>query len=356
MVELPETAPNEIQQKALHTYLNQLNLPQAEILPYLSHVLGLEQADPKIEERLHLLDPPMLQQQTHAALRQIFLAEARQGPAILIFEDLHEVDSASRDFLEYLIQTTADVPLLLILVSRQFERQTLLRPLVAAAEQEPERLVDLPLQALSEVEGPLLIDQLIPQATPEASTLKLRISGRAQGNPLYVEEIIRMLIDQGGLTYSPASGAWEVMPQSTHILNEVPGTIQDLLLARFDRLPEGVRQTLQRAAVLGFSFPVSLLYMLNGLSPRMLAAHLKELETGQFLNPEPFRTEPGYVFRHTLLQETIHGTLLKQDRSKIHAQVAQAIKQSTFWLPEEQTEVLAYHYVRSTEPTSSRTI
>lgn len=353
IVELPEPAPSETQQKALHAYLNRLNLPQAEILPYLTQVLGLFQADPKTEERLRLLDAPILQQQIHAVLRQIFLAEARLGPAILIFEDLHEVDAASRDFLEYLIQTTADVPLLLILVSRQLERQTLLQPLVAAAEQEPERLVDLPLQALSEVEGPLLVDQLIPQATTEASTLKLRIAERARGNPFYVEEIIRMLIDQGGLIYSPASGAWQVMPQSTQILNEVPGTIQGLLLARFDRLPEGVRQTLQRAAVLGFSFPVSLLYMLNGLSPQTLAAHLKELEAGQFLNPKPFRTEPGYVFRHTLLQETIYGTLLKQNRSKIHAQVAQAIKQSTFWLPDEQTEALAYHYIRSTEPTQA---
>lgn len=353
MVELPETASVETQQKALYAYLNRLNLPQAEILPYLTRMLGLEQTDPKTEERLYLLDAPMLQQQTHAVLRQLFLAEARLGPTILIFEDLHEVDPASRDFLEYLIQTTADVPLLLILVSRQAERQTLLRPLIAAAEQEPEQLVDLPLQALSEAEGPLLVDQLISQATPEASTLKLRIAERAQGNPFYVEEIIRMLIDQGGLLYSPTSGVWEVLPQATQLLNEVPGTIQGLLLARFDRLPEGVRQTLQRAAVLGFSFPASLLYMLNGLSPQMLAAHLKELEAGQFLNPEPFRTEPGYVFRHTLLQETIYSTLLKQDHSKIHAQAAQAIKQSTFWLPEEQTEALAYHYVRSTEPTQA---
>jgi class 3 adenylate cyclase/tetratricopeptide (TPR) repeat protein len=353
MAELPKTAPVETQQKALHAYLNRLELSQAEILPYLTRMLGLEQTDPKTEERLHLLDAPMLQQQTHAVLRQIFLAEARLGPTVLIFEDLHEVDPASRDFLEYLIQTTADVPLLLILVSRQAEHQTLLRPLMTAAEQEPEQLVDLPLQALSEAEGTLLVDQLIPKTTVEASTFKLRIAERAQGNPFYVEEIIRMLIDQGGLLYSPASETWEVLPQATSLLNEVPGTIQGLLLARFDRLPEGVRQTLQRVAVLGFSFPLSLLYMLNVLSPQTLATHLKELEAGHFLNPEPFRTEPGYVFRHTLLQETIYGTLLKHDRSKIHAQVAQAIKQSTFWLPEEQTEALAYHYVRSTEPTQA---
>jgi class 3 adenylate cyclase/tetratricopeptide (TPR) repeat protein len=353
MVGRPETDSGQIQPPALLAYLDRLNLPQADILPYLTYVLGLEQADPEIDERLRRLDAPMLQQQTHAALRQLFLAEARLGATVLIFEDSHWIDPASRDFLAYLIQTTVDVPLLLILVSRPVEGETLLRPLLTATGPAPEQWVNLPLSPLSEVEGRLLVDQLIPQTTPETAALKSRMVEQAQGNPYYLEEIIQMLIEQGGLLRSPAGDAWQITSQADQLVSQVPATVQGLLLARLDRLPEGIRQTLQKAAVLGISFSVNLLASLHSLTPQTLAAHLETLETGQFLSPAPFHNEPGYVFRHVLLQETVYGTLLKQDRAKIHHQAAQIIQQNTAWLPEAQTEILAYHYARSTDPTQA---
>jgi tetratricopeptide (TPR) repeat protein len=135
------------------------------------------------------------------------------------------------------------------------------------------------------------------------------------------------------------------------LLGKIPGTIKGLILARFDRLPESVRQTLQKAAVIGASFPASLLHMLNGMSAKTMGAHLDELEARQFLCPQPFRSEPGYTFLHALFQETAYSTLLKRDRGQLHTQVAQAIEQSQAWLPDEKTEALAHHYVRSTEPT-----
>lgn len=350
MVRLSEAEAVEAQQETLYNYLSHLDLAHTEILPYLTHLLGLTQSEAQIEARLQLLEPTILQRQTHAAVRQLLVAKTRLEPIILIFEDLHWIDPASRDFLEYLIQTTSDIPLMLVLVSREAERETAIRPLLAVAEKEPERLVDIQLQALSATEGQLLVDQLVPQNTAEAWALKQQIVARAGSNPFYIEEIVRMLIDQGGLVRTTTDHAWQVTPQADKLLRTVPGTIRGLILARFDRLPESLRWVLQKSAVLGASFPVNLLHHMVNASPEIITAQLNQLEIQQFLNATSFRSQPGYTFRHALLHETVYNTLLKRDRAKIHAQVAQAIEGSTLWLAEERAEILAHHYVKSTSP------
>jgi predicted ATPase/class 3 adenylate cyclase len=347
---IAEGDPADVQTAALTACLTRLDLPVVEILPFLGYVLGLDQTDPDLSAHLRRLEAEMVQQQTHSALRQLLLASAGQAPTVLIFEDLHWVDPASRNFLEYLIQTSPEAPLLLVLVSRAAERQSVIRPLVVAAQQEPERLVDLPLQALSESEGQLLIDQLITQSSPEAQQLKQQIGQRAAGNPFFVEEIIRMLIDQAGLVRPEPAEGWQVTGQAQQLLKAIPGTVKDLILARFDRLPEGLRQLLQKATVLGSVFPTSLLAELDNVNPASLSGYLAELEARQFLQAAPFRAEPGYTFCHALLQEAVYGTLLKRDRRLIHAQVAQAIETSSLWPPEEQSEVLAHHYAESDTP------
>lgn len=350
LIHLPENGPEADRVAAFRAYLEQQNLARPEVLPYLAHLLGLPQDGPELESRLQSLDPAMLQRQTHAALRQLFLAKAQQQPTVLIFEDLQWVDQASRDFMEYLIQTTADAPLLLVLVTRDLEPGTGLQSLASLAEAEPERWVDVPVRALSPSEGQLLADHLIPQTTAQAWGLKQQIVTRAQGNPFFIEELIRALIDQNGLVRTSDGGGWQVTLQATELLKTVPGTVKGLILARFDRLPESMRNLLQKAAVLGATFPVSLLQSLANTSTGTLAFQLDRLEAQQFLKPVQFRSRPGYIFQHALLQETIYSTLLKRDRARIHTRAAEAIEQSDFWLPEEQAEVLAYHYVQSSRP------
>lgn len=340
--------PVDVQRERLYTYLAGHGLASDEVLPYLNNVLGLGQTDPAIESRLRVLDAAVLQRQTHAALRQIFLAEAALAPTVLVFDDLHWVDPASRELIEYLIQTTLDAPLLLLMVSRESERATVVRPLIAAAEQNPDRLIDIQLQALSADEGRLLVDQLIRQTSDDAIMLTARIAERASGNPFYIEELIRMLIEQGGL--NEEDGAWISTPRAEALFGEVPGTLKGLILARFDRLSEHMRQTLQKAGVLGRSFPISLLRMFDGADHAVIDADLNELESRHFLVVEPFGPEGGYAFRHSLIQDAVYGTLLKRDRQKLHEQAAQTIERGAFWPPDEQTEVLAYHYAESTRP------
>ncbi len=328
IVGISDTASPQLQQEKLQTYLQTMGLVKSEIMPYLCHVLGLDKLAPELEAQLHHLDATMLQRQTHAALRQLFLAEANLVPTTLIFEDLHWLDPASKDFLDYLIHTTPNIPLLLILVSRETGLDTMIHPLMTSAAKTPDILLDLQLHALSEIDSQLLIDYLITQDTAEAWSLKQQIVKRAEGNPLYMEEITRMLIDQGGLIRRPVDGVWHVTDKAQALINTVPRSVKGLILARFDQLPESIRQTLQKAAVIGTIFPVSILAQIEGTPPDMLAAHLTELEDRQFLKPKSFRAEVGYEFYQTLIQEAIYNILLKQDIRQIHTQIAQAIEQS----------------------------
>jgi class 3 adenylate cyclase/tetratricopeptide (TPR) repeat protein len=350
IIGLSESDSPETQREALTAYLTRQRMVQPEMLPYLTYVLGLPQEVAEHEERLRQLEPAVLQRQTYAALRQLFLAAAQPGPAVFIFEDLHWVDLASRDFLEYLIRTIDQTSLLLVLVARRIDGEPTLQPLAAAAGLTPARLTALKLQTLSATEGQLLADQLIPQTSTEARLLKQRIVTRAEGNPLFVEEIIRMLIDRGGLVRDTIEINWRVTPSANELLKTVPGNVKALMLARFDQLPEGLRRILQKAAVVGHAFPASLLQALLGTRIEALNVQLSELEQRQFIDATPFRSEPGYTFKHALLQETIYDTLLKRDRAKIHTQVAKIIENSSLWLAEEQAEMLAYHFAQGTNP------
>ncbi|GAB4422383.1 MAG: hypothetical protein Kow0031_00050 [Anaerolineae bacterium] len=343
--------PVSVQQQSVETFVLSMGLPENhEILPYLLYVLGLPQTNPLHLARLEALDAAMLQRQTHATLRQVILAMTRRHPTVLILEDLQWVDAASRSFLEYLVQTTDQASLLLLFVSRAAERQTVLKPFITQAIHHPEQWLDLQLEPLALQETWHLVDQLISHSSSEAQRLKQKIIERAEGNPLFVEEIVQMLIDQKGLQRSPQNGRWQVTGYAADLLRTIPGTVKGLLLARVDGLPEGMRRTLQQAAVFGADFATEVLLGIGDLSPEVIVAQLNELESRQFLLSRSFRSAPGYSFQHKLMQETIYNTLVKRDRQKIHTMAAHIIEQSKLWLPDEQAEVLAYHYAESAEP------
>jgi len=345
-----ETEPAQVQHETIQRYLNRMNLPQAEIRPYLAHILGLEQAEQEFNSRLALLDGSMLQRQVHAALRKIFLAEVQQTPTVVIFEDLQWLDPASKEFLHYLVQTTGDASLMLILISRPDDHSSTFGSLQAVIKNEMDQLVELQLETLSDTESELLVEEFINHSTPDAQIIKQEIIRRGGGNPFYLGELIQILLDRGGLVRESTDGTWQVASRATASLKAVPDTIKDLILARFDNLPEDLRRTLQLAAVLGTTFPISLMHQLRGLDDETLAIHLKELERRRFLTSDPSKTNATYDFRHVSLQEVIYNTLLKRDRRQLHNQIAQAIEESESGNPDEIVERLGFHYFESTQP------
>jgi predicted ATPase/class 3 adenylate cyclase/Tfp pilus assembly protein PilF len=348
IINVSELDTQKVQREALQDHLDQLGLSQRDILPYLLQVLGLLDSDPLMEVRIKLLEPSMLQRQTHLALRMFLFAEAKVNPTVFIFDDLHWVDPASRQFLENLCQTLENIPILLVLVAREFEQFESARLISLAAGKHARTPLHINLVPLSASDSRLLIDQLIRETTVKANVVKTSIADRASGNPYYVEELVRILMDNGGLTQ--IDGNWRINNRADALIKEVPGTLQDLILARFDRLPEHLRQTLQKASTLGQSFAISLLQILCQDDPGALKTNLSELEQRDFFLHGNFGIQVGYVFKHPLLQETIYNTLLKRDLRAFHFRIAQAIENGEHWLSGERNEILAHHYAESTAP------
>jgi predicted ATPase/class 3 adenylate cyclase len=347
-VGISEADPASLQREAIQVYLNALGL-HGSTHRHLTAVLGLERLEPEGEILPRNLDSAALRKLTYAALRTVLVAEVQQAPTVFVFDDLHWVDPASREFLRQLIQSSANMPVMMVLVSRDAEPHTPVHPLVDAIRTSSDALVDIRLDPLSEAQGQQLIDQLLGPGNGVAGALKKEVVARAEGNPFYAEEIVRMLLDHGAIRHE--GGRLQVASRAADLVGEIPGTLKSLILARLDQLPEGARRTLQEAAVLGTSFPARLLRRLNGAAADAMAAQLEVLQERQFLFPSAFGLERGYAFRHTLVQQTVYGTLLRRDRQKAHQQAATAIEEGDLGLQQERIEALAHHYSRGPEPT-----
>lgn len=347
IIQVSDLEDEEMQWDMLQSHLALRNLGQQEVLPYLLHVMGLAHLDPLLQTRLRLLNPDVLQRQTHTALRTFFLAEAQISPLVMIFEDLHWVDPATREFLDYFRSGIDSVPILLILVSRKFEDTLSSFSLLTNLKQK-ERMVEFQLQPLVPQDTRFLLDQLLPEATLRANQIKEEIAKLSAGNPYYIEEIVRTLIEQEG--FFMQNGYWDAASNAREILQEVPGNLQDLILARFDRLSQKLRLILQKASVLGTSFINDLLQILVLETKDSLRAALEDLETRDFILRTQMDVYEGCIFKHPLVQNTIYHTILTRELQKFHFQVAQAVEEGHFGLSEERNEILAYHYAKSTQP------
>ncbi|MFP5246061.1 MAG: tetratricopeptide repeat protein, partial [Thermoanaerobaculia bacterium] len=347
LIGVEESDPEQAQLDALRLLLATDEQPLDDPLPFLASVLGIVHADAELESKLLLLDEAMLQQQTHAAMRRALLCAASAGPLLVLLDDLHWVDAASRDMLAYVLQSDPEITGLIVMITRTHERETLLAPLLQVAAMDAKRFTDLALGPLTAADARALARRLIAGPSPAAQSVRQKIIARAEGNPFYVEELTRMLADRGGLSGVP--GQWEVTPDAEAILKHIPASLGGLILTRFDALERDLRRVLQRAAILGRSFPVRLLQEL--VEPEHdIPAMLAELEEREFLAEEAFGLEKGYTFRHVLVQEAIHNTLLRRDRQELHQQVAVAIENTPNWTPAERNELLAYHWSESSAP------
>ncbi len=345
---ISELNPIGEQRRILQRYLVQFDLDRDDVLPFMMHVLGILHADPVSEVRIKLLDPSMLLRQTHFALRMFFIAVSRQAPLVLVFDDLHWVDQPSGQFLEYLCQSLEASPILLLLVSRDFEKYAFANALRLAAFKHIHKPYEIQIQPLTESDANLLVDQLLHEDSVSAKEMKASITSRAGGNPYYTEELVRVLMDNGGLVYS--GDEWLLTSSAASLIDVVPGTLAGIILARFDNLPNHLKNVLLKASVLGDSFSVRLLQDLVPEDPQALAKALNELDEHHFLIHTRFDVEDGCVFKHPLVQETIYNTLLSRDSKKLHSQVAQAIQTGKYWLPGEWNQVLAYHLSESDKP------
>jgi DNA-binding CsgD family transcriptional regulator len=283
--------------------------------------------DPE-QERLHLFH----------ALVELLTRLARARPVLLIVEDLHWCDDTSLEFLLYLARRVANVPLLLLLSYRLDEPQPGLRHLLA--ELDRQRLAtELSLAPLNRAEVELMLRATLALDRPVRAEFLDNIFALTEGNPFFVEEVLKALVVSGDLSAAPS--VWDRTPlERLH----VPRTIEDTVLRRLVRVTPAAQRVARLAAIAGRRFDFSLLQELAGEEEPALLRHLGELLAVQLVVEE---SAERFAFRHALTREAIYGQLLERERRGLHRAVAEAIERRDADSTQSQLPDLAYHHYRA---------
>ncbi|MBI3741512.1 MAG: AAA family ATPase [Chloroflexi bacterium] len=224
-----------------------------EVYPFLGHLLGIK-LEEEMEARVKYLDGPALQNKYIAAYKKLLTALAHKTPTVLVCEDLHWADPSSIELGTQIVPLVSDAPLVIVFVTRQDKESAGWKLLEQAKDLPGAGLTELHLSPLGENDSKQLVSNLLEvEALPE--NLRALILAKAEGNPFFVEEVIRMLIDRGGIALK--EGKWTVTREINTI--EIPDTLQGVLTARIDRLPEDAKRVLQIASVIGRKFQVKVL-------------------------------------------------------------------------------------------------
>jgi predicted ATPase len=278
------------------------------------------------------LDPPQRRQRTLAALKRVLLRESQVQPLLLVFEDLHWIDSETQALLDSLVESLPTARLLL-LVNYPPEYQ---HGWGGKTYYTQLRLDPLPPASADELLQALLGDD--PSLTP----LKQLLIARTEGNPFFLEESVHTLVETGVLVGAP--GAYRLVKPLDSL--QVPATVQAVLAARIDRLPPEEKRLLQTAAVIGNEVPFPLLRAIAKVPEEDLYRGLSRLQAAEFLYETRLFPELEYTFKHALTHEVAYSSLLLERRRALHARIVDALEALAGDQLAEQVERLAQHALR----------
>jgi tetratricopeptide (TPR) repeat protein len=278
------------------------------------------------------LDPPQRRQRTLAALKRVLLRESQVQPVLVVFEDLHWVDSETQALLDSLVESLPMARLLLLVNYRpEYQHSWGGKTFYTQLRLDP-----LPPASAAEVLQALLGDDA--GLTP----LTQLLIARTEGNPFFLEESVRTLVETGLLVGVP--GAYRLaQPLATF---HVPATVQAVLAARIDRLPPEEKRLLQTAAVIGTEVPMPVLQAIAELPEAALHHGLAHLQAAEFLYETHLFPEPVYTFKHALTHEVAYGGLLQERRRALHARIVEVLEALAGDRVTEQVERLAHHALR----------
>ncbi len=284
----------------------------------LLEVLGLVPAGPD-----STVEPEERRRRTFEALAALGLAGTAGRPIVIVVEDIHWLDWSSEEFLAGFLSRMEGAPVMFIFTHRpEYTPPWATKPFYTP----------MPIQELAGEEAAELLDTLLPTDVPEET--RRTILERARGNPFYLEEQARAAAEHGGLPPS----------------DRIPDTIQEVIMARIDRLPDEPRRVLQTAAVLGREVSRRMLGAVWGaIAPAAgeLGPHLAALGRHGFLDERPGADEPIYAFKHALTQEVAYQSLASADRGTLHAAAGRALESLYADRLSDVADRLAYHYART---------
>jgi class 3 adenylate cyclase/predicted ATPase len=300
-----------------------------EILPYLYALLGIEEQPSPLAQ----MDTQIRRQRTFEALKKLFLRESLNQPLVLIFEDLHWIDGETQGFLDILSESVASAHLLLLVNYRPEYRHEW---------GSKTYYTHLRLAPLGKAEAEELLTFLLGNDA-SLTALKLLILEKTEGTPFFMEEVVQTLAEEGVLSGERGQYRLERAPTELHI----SPTVQGVLTARIDRLAPAERAFLHQVAIIGRQFPLSLVQRVVQQPEAELYRVLSSLQRKEFLYEQPAFPEPEYLFKHALTQEVAYGTVLQEQRKRLHERTAQAIEALFAARLEDHYSELAHHYSRS---------
>jgi class 3 adenylate cyclase/tetratricopeptide (TPR) repeat protein len=278
------------------------------------------------------LDAPLRRQRLLEGLRRLLLRESQVQPLVLVFEDLHWIDGESQAFLDSLIESVPTARMLLLVNYRPeyghgWGNKTYYRQL---------RIDPLPPASADRLLGALLGDD------PSLVALRPSLIKRTEGNPFFLEESVRNLVETGAL--NGERGAYRLGAAPAMV--QIPATVQTILAARIDRLSPDDKRLLQTAAVVGKDVPVALLQAIAEIEEPAVRAGLSRLQAAEFLYEVQLFPEAEYTFKHALTHEVAYGTLLGDRRRTLHGRLVEAIERLYAGRLDEQVDRLAQHAQR----------
>jgi tetratricopeptide (TPR) repeat protein len=302
----------------------------AELQPAIPHIKYLLSVPPGDDTILNM-DTQQRRLKLFEALRAMMLHGGQRRPLVLAIEDLHWIDKTSEEVLLHLADSLPAARVLLLMTYRPgyqnpFGERTYTTRLGLRTLSDHDSL-RLAAGMLAISEFPLELRDLIVR--------------KAEGNPFFLEEVLKSLLEVGVLRQR--DGQYVLTKHISEIY--VPNTIQDVIMARIDRLEETPKRTLQLASVIGREFTVRLLERISDVKAP-LARFLQELKVLEFIYERSFSPELAYMFKHALTHDVAYHSLLMQRRKALHRLIAMAIEDLYAERLPESYEMLAYHYER----------
>lgn len=308
------------------------------IAPYVASLLGVA-APGSDGEMVRHQEPPMLRARVFQAVIELIGALAASGPVVLVLEDLHWADQTSLDLLAQLMPLVDSAPVVLLALFRPHRDEPSWRFHETAVRDWPHRYTEIPLQPLDDGDSRALVANLLEiEDLPER--VRALILQKAEGNPFYVEEVIRSLLDMGLVVRE--EGRWRATREIETL--RVPDTLAGVITARLDRAPEESRRVAQAASVIGREFQQTVLADVYE-DPVGLTGVLGDLQRRELVLERQRLPEYLYGFKHVLTQETAYSSILLSKRRELHRCAAECLERRE----PDRVEEIARHYLEARE-------
>jgi len=296
-----------------------------DTLPYVFALLGVEETAGMLGQ----IATDLRRRRTLDAIKRILLRESLNQPLIVIFEDLHWIDGETQALLNLLVESIGTAKILMLVNYR---------PEYSHGWGSKTYYTQLRLDPLGRESAEELLSALMSDSV-ELRPLKRLMIEKTEGNPFFIEEIVRALFDQGVLV---RNGAVKVTRSTSEI--HIPPTVQGILASRIDRLPPAEKGLLQTLTVMGKQFPLGLIKRVMQKPEDELERMLAALQLGEFVYEQPAFPETEYIFKHALTQEVAYGSLLAERRKDLHERTAVQIEALFNSRLEDHYGDLARHY------------